>query len=230
MKALDIEDGVWTTSFENYEMLSSDEWKGSFIENHETSVVLILTFPDGINHVVENMSRLLRSEEASDITFIVKGEKIHAHKNILFATSPVMAVFQKHHFKEGCSSTVEIDDIDSQVFRQLLRYMYTGTAPQLEEDSMTEPLFLAADKYQVEGLKLSCVNSLISKLSLENAVRYLVMGYLHSVSELKKASLECLKRHREAVWDRPEWNQLMKSYQDLFFETCQQMFSKSSKN
>jgi speckle-type POZ protein len=230
MKALDIDDGLWITTFENYGMLSSPEWEGSFIDNHETNVVLILTFPDGVNHVIENMSRMLLSEEASDITFIVKGEKIHAHKNILFATSPVMAMFQKHNFKERCSSTVEIDDIDSQVFRQLLRYMYTGTAPQLEEDSMTEPLFLAADKYQVEGLKLSCVNRLISKLSLENAVRYLVMGYLHSVSELQQASLECLKRHKEAVWDRLEWNELMKSYQDLFFQTCQQMFSNSSKN
>jgi len=52
---------------------------------------------------------------------------------------------------EGRTKVVEIEDIEPSVLKEMLRYLYTGKAPKLDEDDMTEPLFLAADKYQIEA-------------------------------------------------------------------------------
>jgi speckle-type POZ protein len=68
---------------------------------------------------------------------------------------------------------------------------------------MTEPLFMAADKYQVEGLKEACANILIRKLTLKNVVHFLIVGHLYSAPKLKEAALRCLKTHRGEVWFRP---------------------------
>lgn len=59
--------------------------------------------------------------------------------------------------KEGVSRIVVIDDTEPKVFSELIRYIYTGDAPHLENSDMTEPLFKAADKYQVDSLKVSII-------------------------------------------------------------------------
>ena len=197
--------------------------------NPEVQLVFILDFPVvGERCMVQHMYKLLNTGDMSDVAFIVKGKKINAHKNILVAASSVMvALFHGEKFKEGQSNTVEIEDIDHEVFEQLLHYIYTGTAPLLHEESMTEPLFSAANKYEVEGLKEICVDCLITKLKLGNAVHFLIVGNLHSATKLEKASLEVLTKYRDVVWDRPEWKTFMKSNQELFFQTCAHIFSKS---
>jgi speckle-type POZ protein len=83
---------------------------------------------------------------------------------------------------------------------------------------MTEPLFLAADKYQIEGLKDLCEQSLIKKLKMQMVFHFLVVAYLHSAPQLKEASLKLLVSHKREVWIRSEWRELMKTYPDLFFE------------
>jgi BTB/POZ domain len=58
---------------------------------------------------------------------------------------------------EGRTKEVEIEDIEPSVLKEMLRYLYTGRAPNLDEDDMTEPLFLAADKYQIGTRRLKGV-------------------------------------------------------------------------
>ena len=80
-----------------------------------------------------------------------------------------------------------------------------------------EPLFLAADKYQIEALKDLCEQSLISKLNLESVIHCLVVAHLHSAPQLLEASLKFLVSRKTEIWRRPEWKELMKTYPDLFF-------------
>ena len=174
--------------------------------------------------MLTHLSNLLDTQSMTDVTFIVKGEKIGAHSAIVLSGSPVIcAMLEKGNFKEGATKEVKIDDIDPLVFKEMLRYLYTGKAPKLEEDEMTEPLFLAADKYQIEALKDLCEQSLISKLNLENVVVYLVLAHLHSAPQLLEASLMFLEEHKKEVWTRPEWKQMIKSYPDLFFLAAHRM-------
>jgi hypothetical protein len=186
-------------------------------------LIFILDFPAiAIDHGRKKndqyLARLLTTGDMSDITFVVKGVTFNAHKIIVSASPVLAAMFQGKNFKEGQSNSVEIDDIDSKVFEQLLHYLYTGRAPLWEEDSITEPLFMAADKYQMDGLKEACANILIRKLALENVVHFLIVGHLYSAPKLEEASFKCLVEHRGQIWDRPEWRGTMTTYPDLFYK------------
>lgn len=54
---------------------------------------------------------------------------------------------------ESQSDRVIIDDVEPDVMKEMLRFMYTGTAPNL--DRMADTLLAAADKYQLDRLKVN---------------------------------------------------------------------------
>ena len=163
--------------------------------------------------MLTHLSKLLDNQSMADVTFIVKNEKISAHSVIVVSVSPVIcAMLEKGKFKEGVTKEVKIDDINPLVFKEMLRYLYTGTAPKLNEDAMTEPLLLAADKYQIKGLMDLCEQSLIKKLKMQMIFHFLVVAYLHSAPQLKEASLKFLVSHKREVWIRSEWRELTKTY------------------
>jgi speckle-type POZ protein len=182
-------------------------------------------FAKGERHVLSHLSKLLETQSMADVTFIVKNEEIGAHSAIVFSASSVLStMLEKDKFK-GHTRTVEIEDMEPVVFKEMLRYLYTGRAPKMDEDEMTEPLFLAANKYQIEGLKDLCEQSLISTLDEQTIVHYLVLAHLHSAPQLLEASFKFLVEHKKEVWTRPEWKELMKSYPDLFFQASNRMIS-----
>jgi speckle-type POZ protein len=132
-------------------------------------------------------------------------------------------LLEEAKFKEGNTKTVKIEDIEPSVFKEMLRYLYTGRAPNLDEDDMTEPLFLAAHKYQIESLKDLCEQSLITELNLETVIHHLVMAHLYTAPQLLEASLKFLVSRKTEVWPRVEWKELMKTYPDLFFLASHRM-------
>jgi hypothetical protein len=146
-------------------------WSAKFIFH---ATLLILDFGDASfaeveRQVLTNLSKLLVTQSMVGVTFIVKNEKIGAHSAIVVcaaSTSPVIcAMLEKDTFGEGHNRVVEVKDIEPAVFKEMLRYLYTGKATKLDEDEMTETLFLAAVNYQIEKLKDLCEQSLISKFN-----------------------------------------------------------------
>lgn len=50
-----------------------------------------------------------------------------------------------------CQNRVEISDVDPEVFKEMMRFVYTGKAPNL--DKMADNLLAAADKVSYEVLQ-----------------------------------------------------------------------------
>jgi hypothetical protein len=186
---------------------------------------LILEFNDTnyAEGVLTHLSKLLDTQSMTDVTFVVQNERIDAHAIVVSANPVICAMVEKGKFEEGHTRTVEIEDIEPAVFKEMLRYLYTGKVQKLDEDEMTEPLLLAADKYQIEALKDLCEQSFIRKLNLETVVHYLVLAHLHSAHQLLEASLKFLETHKKEVWARPEWKELMMSYPDFFLSVSERM-------
>jgi BTB/POZ domain len=179
-------------------------------------------------YLATNLSKLLESESHADIHFVIKGQRIAAHSAIIAASSPVFsAMLEDGKFKEAQTRIIEIEDTEFNVFRQLLSYLYTGEAPKMKKPKITEPLFIAADKYQVVKLKSECEACLISNLTVENAIHHLALAHLLSAPKLKEAALDSLVEHRHKFWKRTEWKELNKSYPDLFYEACDRMVNDS---
>ena len=76
----------------------------------------------------------------------------HCVKSLLVARSQVFAAMFEHDMEEAKHNRVEVKDVDSEVMDQMLRFIYTGKAPDLER--MAAELLAAADKYALDRLKV----------------------------------------------------------------------------
>ena len=183
-----------------------------------------MSFAEGERQVLSHLSNLLDTQSMADVTFVVKNEKIGAHSAIVVSASPVIcAMLEEDKFKEGQTKTVQVEDIEPAVFKEMLRYLYTVKVCKL--DAMTEPLFLAADKYQIESLKNYCEQRLIKKLNVEAVVHYLVLAHLYNAPQLLEASLMLMETKKNEVKLLPEWKELIKNYPELFFLAASRMIN-----
>lgn len=61
-----------------------------------------------------------------DMTIVVQGEEIITHKCILSARSPVFQAMLRHNsMLESSTNRVQIDDIDIEVMKELINFIYT---------------------------------------------------------------------------------------------------------
>ncbi|KAL7732922.1 hypothetical protein ACLKA6_002738 [Drosophila palustris] len=114
----------------------------------------------------EDLGDLLYTEELADVKIITAdGQMIPVHKAILSARSKVFAAMFKHSKKENTENCFVIIDFNGDVVSEMIRFIYTGKAPNLEE--MSVDLLRAADKYELDRLKAMCAKSMGDSLYIE---------------------------------------------------------------
>eukprot|EP00913_Durusdinium_trenchii_P033791 g31632.t1 len=93
-----------------------------------------------VHTLIENMGKLLRSGEFSDIIFVVEGKRIYAHKAILIAQCEhFRAMFAGGRFAESREAEIEIPQWSHVAFSAMLEWLYTGHAPrELSAEHLTE--------------------------------------------------------------------------------------------
>jgi speckle-type POZ protein len=131
----------------------------------------------------------------SDATFNINGRKFAAHKTILAMRSPVFAAMFLHPTKEMQSGEVEVEDIDPDVFQEVLHYLYTGLTRSSAMDVMAPGLLAAVDKYMLDELKTLCETHLIRKMSAKNCIDLLTLTTHHPAEHLKKYAIEYFRRY-----------------------------------
>ena len=140
--------------------------------------------------------------------------------------SPVFAAMFQAGFQEATTRRVEISDMDFKVFRQLLYYLYTGEAPQMEQDDITEPLFVAADRYGVELLKKECARILKTRLNNDNVLRLFVFAQMQSIPHLLEACLKFIAEHGRQICFQADWVDFTSNHPDLCVEATRRIISK----
>ena len=101
------------------------------------------------NFALDRVASLLQDQFLVGITFCVKGVQMKAHRAIVTAVSPDLSTMFQHNFQENRTRTVNIEDTKPLIFKQLLQYLYTGTATEMEKEEVAIDLLVAADKYGV---------------------------------------------------------------------------------
>ena len=117
------------------------------VEGHVTisgqSVMGSLKVPDC--DLSTDLNELLENGNFSDFTLIVGDQRFPVHKSMLAARSPVFAaMFGHHEMEESKQGEATIKDLEPEVLKEMLKYIYTGKVTQLE--SMADELLAAADK------------------------------------------------------------------------------------
>ena len=106
-----------------------------------------------------DFGHLFSSEEFSDIAFLVGPARFKAHRAILNVRSPVLAGLFRSAMSDSESTEITVDaDITPDIFREILRFVYTGEVEKavLEDDPTN--LLAAADRYGLTGSR-PCVNT-----------------------------------------------------------------------
>nr|XP_050047599.1 speckle-type POZ protein-like [Dermacentor andersoni] len=167
-----------------------------------------------------DFGHLFESRKFSDVIMSVNGREFYAHKAILAARSPVFAAMFEHEMEEKKQSRVEITDMDHEVLREMLRFIYTGQAPNL--DSMADDLLVAADKYALERLKVMCEESLWSNLSVDTAAQVLSLADMHCAGQLKAHAIDFINaRHATRVAETAGWKNIIHRQPHLVAEAFQ---------
>lgn len=153
-----------------------------------------------VHTLIENMGRLLKSGEFSDITFVVEGKRIYAHKAILVAQCEhFRAMFAGGRFVESREAEIEIPQWSHVAFSAMLEWLYTGHAPrELSAEHLTEVLGLA-DHYTLDGLKHVCENVLMHSVEIDNVCALLRHSDQYIAQELKRYCLAFILKNFDQV-------------------------------
>lgn len=149
------------------------------------------------------MSNFLDSEEFSDISFLVEGRVVYAHKVVLSLLSERFRAMFSGGFRETSQSQIEID-MDYRIFMRMMEYLYTGGSPALEDlichrstlehetIEMVCDLMQAADQFFLDHLKQVCESVLKSAVS-DDTLEYL----LQRANECNAQQLQAICHHAQ---------------------------------
>ena len=151
---------------------------------------------NGVDQLTTRMERLFEDMTFSDVTLSVHGRQFQAHKCILTSSSKVFSAMFEHHTKETLSNHVEIEDIQPEVFNELLRFIYTGRSTLAAMETMAAKLLVAADKYLLDKLKSECEVHLLRQMSADNCMDLLLLvsDQILSADNLKQGAIDFFQR------------------------------------
>ena len=160
------------------------------------------------NGLITHLEKLFGGMHLSDIIFNIDGREFPAHKNILAARSEVFAAMFQHPTKENLTNRITIEDVEPKVFHELLRFVYTGRVSLEKMESLAAGLFIAADKYLLDDLKLECEIYLLHNMSPDNCVVLLLHGDLTNPSEHLNGAAKFFRRYTNQVMATDVWKEL----------------------
>ena len=144
----------------------------------------------------QHLGDLLLAEKGADVVFDVGGQTFAAHRCVLAARSPVFSAELFGVMKESDTGVVvRIDDMEAQVFKALLYFIYTDLFPntaEQDEDVLSQHLLVAADRYNLERLKLLCEQKLCEYIDVGTVATILALAEQHHCHGLKKVCFDFL--------------------------------------
>lgn len=143
-----------------------------------------------------NCMKLYEDNEFADVTLNVNGRELKAHKCMLAIRSPVFQRMFNTDMLESKTNIVNIDDISQDVFVQLLKYIYTGTA---DVNKYATELFLAAEKYLIDDLKEECKEIINNHISIDNCIKILVLADQVKDSLTETKAIEFINRNKDKI-------------------------------
>lgn len=156
----------------------------------------------------------------SDVTLQVGAKEFKAHKLILMARSSVFAKMFTCDMLEKTTNKVKIDDVETDIFEEVLEFMYCGKTSNLEDAEFGKiaALMRAADKYAVNDLKLICARYIEKHMDIQKAAEVLVLSDQLQLQDLKIKSMKFILANRKQIIETDSYKQLVKSCGHLVIE------------
>ncbi|VAH55284.1 unnamed protein product [Triticum turgidum subsp. durum] len=154
--------------------------------------------------ILHDLGQLLSSGEGADVMFEVGGEMFAAHRCVLGARSSVFRAQLLGPMKESTSMCVQIEDMEPKVFQALLYFIYTDSAPEIDDADalgMIQHLLVAADRYGLKRLKLTCEEKLCGYINTSTVATTVALAEQHACPALKEECFRFLESCNNSMLD-----------------------------
>uniref|UniRef100_A0ACD5ZQN5 Uncharacterized protein n=1 Tax=Avena sativa TaxID=4498 RepID=A0ACD5ZQN5_AVESA len=192
---------------------------------------------DTRSEINEHFDYLFQNKVGADVTFEVSGETFAAHRSVLAARSKVFMAQLFGPMKEGTTSNViKIKDVDAKVFAALLRFIYTDSFLQIQEEDVMwlQDLFVVADRYNVQRLKFLCENELSEHIGVSSVSSTLALAEQHHCHRLKEACFKFIQVQSPECLDKlmatDGWEHMSSTYPSVVKELVSKLASNKKKN
>jgi hypothetical protein len=163
------------------------------------------------NPLSNNMLRFLESEAESDVAFSVDDEVIKAHSQILHANAPILADMCKERSNDA---PIVINGVSTDVFNMLLRFIYSGELPDLNDMlSYGNDIIKATDRFSIVELKMAVETALVRNcvVDMTNVASYLVFADAMTCPLLKEYAEQVFLLYAQEVLESESSKELQES-------------------
>ena len=160
------------------------------------------------NKILEDFKTLFLSKEDCDVIIKVKGEEFPAHRAILRARSSVFASTFRYDMKERATGIIEIEDCDPSSFSDFLSFLYCGKIDCLKTENVFN-LYTTADKYDVQGLKLQCLEFMKNNLSVDTFCETITLAVQYVEKELIEFVTDFFAKHFQEIIVTVKWQSFL---------------------
>lgn len=120
-------------------------------------------------------------EKNGDITFIVSGKKIRAHRNIIAALS--LAYRDQFYHTDRNKSEFEVNGVSEAAFKEFLQFFYCEEIKLTVENVCT--VLDLAEKSIVPGLVKECLDYILHNVNIQNLCTVYQSAISHNIPLLK---------------------------------------------
>ncbi len=110
-----------------------------------------------------------------DITFVVEGRSIPAHRGVLAAGSEYFRLQFISPLQAGDSSTSEVRETTYEALRTVLKYIYTQSHRDVLTPENVLDVYVLSGKYLLHDLEKHCVWYMQSSSNLECTVQWYIL-------------------------------------------------------
>ena len=158
---------------------------------------------------------MVDNELLSDVSFIVEGIPVRAHK-VLCLRCPYFRNLLTGEYMESRANEIIIPDVRHSVFLKFLEFLYTDHVDATTETAME--LFQTADRFGLERLKKIMENLMLQALSVETAAQILLAAEMHHAVHLRERSLNFIVNNFDDVSKTSGFEEMARTDVELMLE------------
>jgi len=156
----------------------------------------------------EHNSRFLLSlEHLYDVTFLVSGKSILAHRAVLAARYPTFAAMFCSGFREVRSEVITVDEVAPERFQEMIQFIYQNKLPSLDEDTVFGVL-QCADRFMVDEIKRYVEDFLCDFIDFHTCCDLFLTAVKFHCPLLEAVCMNFMARNRCKLRQRKDFNKL----------------------
>jgi hypothetical protein len=168
--------------------------------------------------LVSDLRSMINNSTLSDVTFVVEGQSVYAHKLMLMRCPYFEALFLCK-MRESRMTEIPISQVSYPVFISILEYLYTDQVKMSTSNAMD--IFVAADLFCIPRLKTMCEKQMLQSITVDNAASIFHAADMHSAVALRQKAKKYVVSHFEEVSKSSAFEEMGRNNIELVFELLQ---------